>query len=134
MGRHDLSSSQMIRAPLSFGTILFFFSLLSCPLPLHSSRSLRHHLLLRSQNLTPTPLLQRGSSCDAPLCRTRRYISVRASAAQLAAAGVATAQLPELGVEEEAVGFVTGKRKATEVAHAQVRILLKLPSSYPVQF
>ncbi|KAG0518745.1 hypothetical protein BDA96_09G203600 [Sorghum bicolor] len=145
MGRHDLSSSQMIRAPLSFGTILFFFSLLSCPLPLHSSRSLRHHLLLRSQNLTPTPLLQRGSSCDAPLCRTRRYISVRASAAQLAAAGVATAQLPELGcfclfftpasvsefaevsecvsvagVEEEAVGFVTGKRKATEVAHAQV--------------
>ncbi|CAD6333305.1 unnamed protein product [Miscanthus lutarioriparius] len=65
------------------------------PPPLHPPLSLRLHLLLRSQTLTP--LLRRGSSCDAPLCRTRRHFSVRASAAQLAAAGVATAQQPELG-------------------------------------
>ena len=118
------------------------------PLPplLHPPLSLRLHLLLRSQSLTP--LLRRGSSCDAPpLCGTRRYISVRASVAQLGAAGVGTAQPPELGwgsfffcffftsalvgefaevvecvsvagVEEAVVGFVAGKRKATEVAHA----------------
>ncbi|XP_066362399.1 tRNA (mnm(5)s(2)U34)-methyltransferase, chloroplastic-like [Miscanthus floridulus] len=93
------------------------------PPPLHPPLSLRLHLLLRSQTLTP--LLRRGSSCDAPLCRTRRYISVRASAAQLASAGVATAQQPELGVEEAVVGFVTGKRKATEVAHAVWRNIVQ---------
>lgn len=88
------------------------------PPPLQPPLSLRLHLLFRSETLIP--LLRQRPSCDAPHCRTRRYISVRASAAQLAAADVSTAQQPalELGLEAAAAGFVTGKRKATEVAHA----------------
>lgn len=86
--------------------------------PATAQLSLRLHLLFRSETLIP--LLRQRPSCDAPHCRTRRYISVRASAAQLAAADVSTAQQPalELGLEAAAAGFVTGKRKATEVAHA----------------
>ncbi|AQK86116.1 hypothetical protein ZEAMMB73_Zm00001d038242 [Zea mays] len=86
------------------------------PPPLQPPLLLRLHLLFRSE--TQIPLLRRRPSCDAPHCRTRRYISVRASAAQLAAADVSTAQQLELGLEAAAVGFVTGKRKATEVAQA----------------
>nr|XP_034588717.1 putative rRNA methylase YtqB isoform X1 [Setaria viridis] len=86
-------------------------------------------LLLRSQTLTPR--FRRSPSCDPLLCRPRRCLSARASAAQLSAAGVATAQQPELecvfvaGVEDAVVGFVTGKRRATEVAHAVWRSIVR---------
>nr|CAB3464757.1 unnamed protein product [Digitaria exilis] len=76
------------------------------PPPMHS-----RFLLLRSQTLTP--LLRRSPSSPL-LCGPRRCVSARASAARVAAAGVATTQQPELGMEEAVVGFVTGKRKATE--------------------
>jgi hypothetical protein len=125
MGRRILSSSQMIRAPLSFDLLflsffsgladnfdplIYFLSSPNCqstavagsqlplpammPPPLQPPLSLRLHLLFRSETLIP--LLRRRPSCDAPHCRTRRYISVRASAAQLAAADVSTAQQPAL--------------------------------------
>jgi len=78
---------------------------------------LRPHLLLvRSQTLTP--LLRGRLSCDTALRRPRRFLSARASGAQLAAMAVATTQQPELGVEDAVVGFLAGRRKATEVAHA----------------
>ncbi|PUZ65241.1 hypothetical protein GQ55_3G207700 [Panicum hallii var. hallii] len=82
-----------------------------------------HLLLVRSQNLTP--LLRRSPSRDTALRRPRRFLSARASGAQLAAAGVATAQQPELGVEDAVVGFLTGRRKATEVAHAVWRSIVR---------
>ncbi|KAF8719301.1 hypothetical protein HU200_024000 [Digitaria exilis] len=84
------------------------------PQPLHS-----HFLLLRSQTLTP--LLRRSPSSPL-LCGPRRCLSARASAARVAAA---TTQQPELGMEEAVVGFVTGKRKATEVAHAVWRSIVR---------
>ncbi|CAL4902322.1 unnamed protein product [Urochloa decumbens] len=80
-------------------------------------------LLLRSQTLTP--LFRRSPSCGPRLCRPSRCLSARSSAAQIAAAGVATAQQLELGVEEAMVGFITGKRKATEVAHAVWRSIVQ---------
>jgi hypothetical protein len=101
MGRHDMSSSRMIRAPLSFGLYFlppasqltdklvrwfliqrtrphysrshFSNSRARChPPPLHPPLSLLLHLL-RSQ--APTPLLQQAPSCHTSLCRPRRYIS-----------------------------------------------------------
>ncbi|BAF17931.1 tRNA (mnm(5)s(2)U34)-methyltransferase, chloroplastic [Oryza sativa Japonica Group] len=77
--------------------------------------------LLRSRGLLP-PLLRRSPSSGPPPpllrpTRQRRGLSVRASAAELAA-GVA-------GVEDAVVGFVTGKRKATELAHAVWRSIVR---------
>ncbi|CAL5095742.1 unnamed protein product [Urochloa decumbens] len=80
-------------------------------------------LLLRPQTLTP--LFRRSPSCGPRLCRPSRCLSARSSAAQIAAAGVGTAQQRELGVEEAMVGFITGKRKATEVAHAVWRSIVQ---------
>ncbi|CAN6359524.1 unnamed protein product [Urochloa humidicola] len=77
---------------------------------------LLHFLHLRSQTLTP--LFRRSPSCGPRLRRPSRFLSARASA------GVATAPQPELGLEEAMVGFVTGKRKATEVAHAVWRSIV----------
>ncbi|KAJ1263598.1 hypothetical protein BS78_09G198100 [Paspalum vaginatum] len=89
------------------------------PPPIHSPLSLRPHLLLLIRSRARTPLLRRRSpSRDPPLCRPRRCLSMRASAA-------ATAQQTELGVEEAVVGFVTGKKKATEVAHAVWRSIVR---------
>ncbi|CAL4894389.1 unnamed protein product [Urochloa decumbens] len=80
-------------------------------------------LLLRPQTLTP--LFRRSPSCGPRLCRPSRCLSARSSAAQIAAAGVGTAQQRELGVEEAMIGFITGKRKATEVAHAVWRSIVQ---------
>ncbi|KAL5231615.1 hypothetical protein ABZP36_030391 [Zizania latifolia] len=87
------------------------------PPPLvHPALSLRP-ILLRSRNLPP-PLLRRSPSSGPPpllhrLPRQRRGLSARASAAG--------------GVEEEdaVVGFVTGKLKATELAHAVWRSIVQ---------
>ncbi|CAN6337125.1 unnamed protein product [Urochloa humidicola] len=84
---------------------------------------LPHFLLLRSQTLTP--LFWRSPSCGRRLCRPSRCLSARSSAAPIAAAGVATAQQREVDVEEAMVGFITGKRKATEVAHAVWRSIVQ---------
>ncbi|GJN14890.1 hypothetical protein PR202_gb01763 [Eleusine coracana subsp. coracana] len=68
-------------------------------------------LLLRTQALNP--LLRRSPSSSPwppPLCRPRRRLAACASAA---------------GVEDAVVGFVTGKRKATEVAHAVWRSIVR---------
>ncbi|TVU20633.1 hypothetical protein EJB05_36848, partial [Eragrostis curvula] len=78
-------------------------------------------LFLGTQALGRTPLLRRNPS-PPPLCRP---IAAYASSARLAAAGSATPQQPALGVEDAVVGFVTGKRKATEVAHAVWRSIVR---------
>ncbi|KAL6610479.1 hypothetical protein ACP70R_040448 [Stipagrostis hirtigluma subsp. patula] len=96
------------------------------PPPLHLPPSLRPHLLLRSHVLNP---LLRRTPCPIPSHppqRPRRRLSSRASSAQLADAGAAAPQQPvRLGVDEVVAGFVTGKRKATEVAHAVWRSIVQ---------
>ncbi|KAG8086068.1 hypothetical protein GUJ93_ZPchr0010g8808 [Zizania palustris] len=87
----------------------------------HPALSLRPILLRSRRNLLP-PLLRRSPSSGPPpllhrwLPRQRRGLSARASAAG--------------GVEEEeeedaVVGFVTGKLKATELAHAVWRSIVR---------
>lgn len=65
-------------------------------------------LLRRSQ--TPSPLRLIPSFCPFPLLvpPNRRHLSAAQLADPLSAAGV----------EDAVLGFVTGKRKVTEVAHA----------------
>ncbi|KAI5019595.1 hypothetical protein ZWY2020_044483 [Hordeum vulgare] len=72
-------------------------------------------LLRRPQNLSP--LRRVPSSIPSPLLvlPNRRHLSAAHLADPLVAAGV----------EEAVVGFVTGKRKATEVAHAVWRSIVR---------
>ncbi|GJM89025.1 hypothetical protein PR202_ga05621 [Eleusine coracana subsp. coracana] len=77
-------------------------------------------LLFRTQALNP--LLRRSprsSPSHPPLCRPRRRLACAS------AGGAVTPQQPTFGVEDAVVGFVTGKRKATEVAHAVWRSIIR---------
>uniref|UniRef100_A0ACD5U1Y6 Uncharacterized protein n=1 Tax=Avena sativa TaxID=4498 RepID=A0ACD5U1Y6_AVESA len=86
---------------------------------------LRHplSLLLLRRPRTPHPLLHRFPSVSPPpplvMPRQQRCLSV--ASAQLAGPVVA----PGAGVDEAVAGFVTGKRKATEVAHAVWRSIVQ---------
>ncbi|KAL6841527.1 hypothetical protein ACP4OV_028670 [Aristida adscensionis] len=86
--------------------------------------SLRPHLVVRPWVLGP--LLRRSTPPAASQWPGRRLLSARASAAELAGAGAAPPEpAAHLGVDEAVVGFLTGKRKATEVAHAVWRSIVQ---------
>ncbi|XP_073356513.1 tRNA (mnm(5)s(2)U34)-methyltransferase, chloroplastic isoform X2 [Aegilops tauschii subsp. strangulata] len=74
-------------------------------------------LLRRSQ--TPSPLRRIPSFTPSPLLVPPKRRHLSAAAAQLAD------PLSAAGAEEAVAGFVTGKRKATEVAHAVWRSIVQ---------